>query len=236
MKKILLIITSLLLFLLSASCDNNETINKNDNNRVPIPLIEEKISLSESSIKYILDFSVIGERIFLIGKESNYFDPDMGGKEITKLLIFDLEGNILSETEINHWMYNVAIDSEGLLWSLEYEWDYAGAGSGLVLNCFDASGEHLKTLTLPEIDYTGVELLYNNAFLIDDKGQFYIKHFDTEFNGSFYQPVGSGKTMVFGKNGEFICDIENTPGYENYGIFKLFDGRIITYERSNANP
>ncbi|MCL2053924.1 MAG: hypothetical protein FWG90_05730 [Oscillospiraceae bacterium] len=234
MKKALLIMVSLLLIFLFASCDKKGK-GENDNGAL-VPLTEEKIDLTKSGIKYILDFSVVGERIFLIGKESNYFDPGMGGKEITKLFIFDFEGNIVSETEINHWMYNVAIDSEGLIWSLEHEWDYAGAGNGLVLNCFDTSGEHLKTLTLSEIDYTGVELLYNNAFLIDDRGQFYIKHFDTEFNGRFYQPIGGGKTVVLGKNGEFICDIESTLGYENYGIFKLFDGRIVTYQRSNTNP
>lgn len=237
MKKFLSVVLVLFLLFSITSCgnkDNNNNLNTSNpkSDSEPIPLKEEALpDLSGMGINSVLNFSSIGDKMYIVGKEFLY-DLEMSPK--TKVLTLDLDGNILEESEINRSMSCVAIDSGGFIWSLEYEWENAGSGSGIVLNCFDTAGKNIKTLNVPDIEYSGVQREFHNIFSIDSDGNFYIVHYDTEWIGGASQWIGSGKIAVVSKAGKFLFDIESTPGYKNEGIYKLADGRIIAQEWSET--
>ncbi|MCL2050624.1 MAG: hypothetical protein FWG91_02670 [Lachnospiraceae bacterium] len=229
MKKISSLVTLLLLLLL-IGC--NKT---NEHDKELIPLKIELLDLIEKEMPYISSFSVSQGKIYIVGMENIYIDLQADEKPVTKVLTLDFAGNILSETEINNWLRCTVIDSEGFIWALEYESIYSGSGDGLILNCYDITGEHIKSINISGIDSRDVELTNHNTFAIDNDGNIYLRSFETELIDMLYERVGGGIISVFDKTGKLICDIETLAGHKNHGIYRLPDGKIITYEHSLIN-
>jgi ABC-type glycerol-3-phosphate transport system substrate-binding protein len=235
MKKAL---TTILIGLMVLSLVSCGTDVDNGNNGEPVPLKTKNIDLAAKGMAYIVNFSVVGDKMYIVGKSTgaHWLDEKSGENPVTKVLTLDLDGNILAELKIEQLINFAAVDSDGFVWSLDYEWFSGDDGDGVVLRRFNESGERVKEFLCRDINADGIAD-FNNTFVIDDDGNFYIRHYDTEMTENGYiMPYGGGKTAVLNQNGEMLCDIESAPGHKNIGIYKLPDGRIITCENSEQNP
>jgi len=213
MKKIAI---SLLLFFLifQSACDsqsnNNEDIQPIDNIHYNTEFLTD-INLIE-----ILKFSDFDDKLAIIG---SFMDEKKS--EAIKAIIYDEDGNQLSEivfkqpnnTENSYagWSDDVYIDENGFIWILYsqlIETDGVLGCGGSFIDCYDQSGNHVKTVKL----LTPQPYLYKSG----------IRDFLVADDGCFYICTDNGYTAVFDSVGNLIYEPKNLRT-----IFKLPDGVIL---------
>ncbi len=225
MKKLLVFI--IIVFLLFIGCnDKTESIKNN---------FFASSFVRDTNIGYLLDFTLFENELAILGCKS-----DTGFSELrTKIITFDLNGNMLTEVELMlkdgsyHNGISGCIDSDGKVWVL-FNTGVMGKDE-YALVCYEPNGSITEKISV-DYDFFG-EISISKTLFVNSRA---------ETNNAYFYFIFDNKIIMFDKAGKQIEPDGSDRNIKN--ICRLNDGRImkvclntqdsetLTYSFSDLNP